>query len=513
MELLGESVRQLRVTVTGGDILGALEGQTCAWRGIPYAAAPVGARRFRAPQPVEPWDGIRDATEFGEIAPQTLRRRMRGVPAVVAASEDCLTVNVQAPTTASGLLPVLVFIHGGGYSSGSSREFSGQGQSFVLTGRAVYVSFNYRLGPFGYLNFSRYSTPDRPLESNLGLRDQVVLLRWVRDNIEAFGGDPERVTVFGESAGGKAVTTLMARPEARGLFARAIGQSAPPAAVYGPELTQAWAAEFVDILRGITGSTEPAHDLLVGAAVPDLLATSLILQTQTPDARPGMFCLAPVVDGEFLPEPPIEAIRAGHASRVPLIIGTNEREGSVFRGRVDILPRTRARIDALFERAPQASHKRMRQAYPGLPGRRPAADFGGDFGFWYPSIRVADFHSAFAPVYVYRFDFAPRLLKLVGLDATHGVEMFALFNRMDVPLARAINSLGGREAYAGAGDRMREHWLTFAETGEMHDSWPPYSERSRMTLLINEQDRIEKDPNRVRRRAWNLFLPELAARW
>ena len=222
-----------------------------------------------------------------------------------------------------------------------------------------------------------------------------------------------------------------------------------------------------------------------------------------------MFCLAPIIDGDFLPEHPMDAVRAGRAHRVPLIIGTNEREGSIFRGRVDILPRSAARIGALFARAPAASRPRMRQAYLGLPARRPAADFGGDYGFWYPSIRIADFHSAFAPVHVYRFDFAPRLLRLVGLDATHGVEMFALFDRMDVPLARAITSLGGSEDYAAAGERMRAHWLDFAERGEV-DGWPHYTERARMTLIINDEDRIEQDPHRRQRRAWNLFLPEFA---
>jgi para-nitrobenzyl esterase len=452
---------------------------------------------------------VRDASRFGAISPQVLRRRIPSPGTAILESEDSLTVNVQAPTESHGSLPVMIFIHGGGYSQGSSSEFSGQGQSFVLSGRAVYVSFNYRLGPFGYLDFSGYSTPDRPIESNLGLRDQVALLEWVRVNISSFGGDPVNVTVFGESAGGNAVVTLLATPSAHGLFSSAIAQSAPPAAIYPREVTATWASEFVDILRGIAPGTADDHDLLVDAKVEDLLAASLVLQTRTPQRYPGMFCLAPVVDGDFLPEAPLTAIREGRASRIPLIIGTNEREGSIFRGRVDILPRSPSRIRSLFERAPRSSHQRMRDAYPGLPARRAAADFGGDYGFWYPSTRVADFHSSFAPVHVYRFDFAPRLLKLVGLDATHGVEMFALFDQLDVPLARAITSLGGREAYAEAGERMRAHWLRFAEAGDVADSWPQYTERSRLTLIIDELDSVVRDPNRARRRAWALFLPEL----
>lgn len=520
----------LRVAVTGGVVRGVCDGGVLVWRGVPYAAPPVGVLRFAPPAEVVPWEGVRDASAFGAIAPQTMASRLVRPPsAVVASAEDCLTANVFAPVGRGGdaaLLPVMVFIHGGGYSAGSSRDFSGQGEGFVRSGRVVYVSFNYRLGPLGYLDLSRYSTAERPFASNLGLRDQVMLLRWVRDNIVGFGGDRDRVTVFGESAGGNAVTTLLTTPAARGLFAGAIAQSPPPNAVYPPTLTTRWAEEYVDILSGMvagpgggadgggadgTGRRPAPHELLVDAPPDVLVAASVVLQTRTPDAYPGTFCLAPVVDGDFLPERPMTAFRDGRAHRVPLIIGTNDREGSIFRGRVDVLPRTAARIEALFERAPAPSRPAMRAAYPGLPSRRPAADFGGDYGFWFPSTRVADFHSRHAAVWSYRFDFAPRLLKLSGLDATHGVEMFALFGTTDEPLARIMTSLGGYEAYEAAGERMREAWLRFAESGAPDESWPRYGEPARRTLIIDEEDRVEPDPRRERRRAWARFLPALAS--
>jgi para-nitrobenzyl esterase len=472
----------------------------------------------------------------------------------------------------------MVFIHGGGYYEGSSRDFSGEGEGFVRTGRVVFVSFNYRLGALGYLDFTPWSTPARPIEGNLGLRDQVAALQWVRNNIRAFGGDPDRITVFGESAGGNAVTTLLAVPSARDLFARAIAQSAPANAVYPATLAERWAGEFLAILgegaangrgrrddsdrrglprlrelrdlpglRGFPGlrdlsgrrglrelgslgglraaveGPEPADQKaaapgtssqavlqrLLNGTVTELLVAAHVLQARTPEAYPGAYCFAPGVDGSFLPEPPIEAIRTGRAAPVPLIIGTNEREGTIFRGRMDILPGSATRIDALFERAPAGTRKRMRDAYPGLPHWRPASDFGGDYGFWYPTTRVAAFHSRFAPVHVYRFDLAPRLLRLVGLDATHGVEMFTLFDRTAVPLARTMTALGGREEYARAGRRMRSRWLRFAESGTTTASWPAYTERTRATLIIDDDDRIQLDPHRDRRIAWNGFLPDL----
>ena len=209
------------------------------------------------------------------------------------------------------------------------------------------------------------------------------------------------------------------------------------------------------------------------------MAASLELQIRTPDAYPGAFCFAPVIDGDVLPERPFVAFRDGRSHRVPLIIGTNDREGTIFRGRVDILPRSPKRIDDVFAKAPGDSRRAMRAAYPDLPARRSATDFGGDYGFWYPSTRVADTCSRHAPVWSYRFDFAPRLLRLVGLDATHGVEMFALFDRTDEPVARVFTSLGGDEQYAAAGERMRQHWLLFAETGAPAAPWPRYDEQTR----------------------------------
>ncbi|WP_211368197.1 carboxylesterase/lipase family protein [Microbacterium rhizomatis] len=511
------------VRVTGGDVRGLRAAEPDgidSWRGIPYAAPPVGELRFRAPAPVVAWSGIRDATSFGLMASQQGPVRVaRSTSVAPSSGEDCLTINVHAPAErGSKPLPVMVFIHGGGYTAGSSRDFSGQGEEFVRTGRVVFVSFNYRLGALGYLDFTRYASRQHPFQSNLGLRDQVAALRWVRDNIAAFDGDPNQVTVFGESAGGNAVTTLMAVPAARGLFARAIAQSPPPHSVYARKATGQWAGEFVGMLRQIVSRRQGAGSsvtrdvpaLLAGASTVDLLAAAEILRVRTPITYPGAFPFAPVVDGDFLPESPLVAFREGRAHRIPLIVGTNDREGSIFRGRVDILPRTPARIRALFARAPETSHAPMRAAYPGIPGRRSGADFGADYGFWYPSTRVTDFHSRYAATFAYRFDFAPRLLKLVGLHATHGVEMFALFGRADEPIARAMTSLGGYEQYVAAGERMRGFWLNFAERSEPGPEWPCYSEATRSTLIIDAVDRVVDDPRAVRRRAWNDFLPELA---
>ncbi|KFF60953.1 carboxylesterase [Cryobacterium sp. MLB-32] len=497
-----------------GSVRGVRERGVLAWRGIPYAAAPVGQNRFRAPLSVEPWTGIRAAHEFGPVAPQSHRGQFIGAHPRIPQSEDCLNLNVIAPDLpmdSAALRPVMVFIHGGAYSVGSSREVPHQGEGLVRRGGVVYVSLNYRLGALGYLDFTRYSTPERPLDSNLGLRDQVAALQWVQQNIASFGGDPDAVTLFGESAGANAVTTLMTVPAAAGLFHRAIAQSAPPNAVYPRDLTARWAGEFVDSLAESTEarSTEQAVRLLLEADTATLAEATTALTLRTPDQDPGTIPLCPVIDGAFLPERPLDAFRDGRAHRVPLIIGTNAREGSLFSGRIDILATTPRRIRAIFKKTAKKARKTLKAQYPGIPALRAALDFGGDYSFWYPSVKVGERHSRYAPVFFYRFDAAPRLVRLMGLDATHGLELFPLFDRLNGWPGRGMTLLGGRRTFRAIGARMQGWWIDFAVCGVPAASWPPYDESSRETLIIDATDRVEADPGSERRLAWGAFVPHV----
>ncbi|TAJ47864.1 MAG: carboxylesterase/lipase family protein [Herbiconiux sp.] len=507
----------LEIAVTGGLVRGVTRRGLHTWRGIPYAAPPVGSLRFRAPRPVVPWAGVRDASEFGPVSMQSRNGNFIGASRSTPMDEDCLTINVIRPASDTDGLPVMVFIHGGAYSVGSSAEYPKNGETLVREGGVIYVSFNYRLGALGYLDFTRYSTPERPIESNLGLRDQVAALAWVRDNIAAFGGDPANVTLFGESAGGNAVTTLMAVPAAHGLFARAIAQSAPPNAVYLPEMAAVWADEFVELLAenidtdGVENtSDDTAGQILVDAAAVELIDAAVTLTLRTPDAHPGTIVMSPVIDGDFLPERPLDAFKEGRVARAPLIIGTNDREGSLFTGRLDILATTPKRIRAIFGRTKKKPRKAIKAEYPELPAKRPAADFGGDYAFWYPTVKVAERHSRFMPVHFYRFDIAPRLVHLAGFDATHGLDLYAIFDRMDGWFGRTMTILGGRRTFTAAGKRMRAFWLAFARDGSVDESvWPRYDETERLTLIFDETDRVESDPRASKRLAWQEFVPHV----
>jgi len=497
-------------------VRGVAERGILAFRGIPYARPPIGSLRFRAPEPPEPWRGVRNARHFGPAAPQD-RGQFVGIDATTPQNEDCLTVNVIAPAGSKpgDALPVLVYIHGGAYAVGSSREFPRQGESLVREGGIVYVSVNYRLGGLGYVDFTRWSTPERPLESNLGLRDQVRALEWVRDNIREFGGDPACVTIAGESSGGNAVTTLMTVPRAEGLFARAIAQSAPTNAVYPPDVTERWAGDFLEILSTVvrnddleSTSHEDAVSLLESASTHALVRATARLFLRTPDDQPGSIFLSPVIDGDFLPERPLDAFKAGRAHRIPLLIGTNDREGSVFTGRRDILATTPLRIRSIFANTKKKARKAITAQYPGLPRRRAALDFGGDFSFWFPTVKVAERHSAFARVYFYRFDAAPRILRVAGVGAFHGLDLWALFDRMDSAFGYTMSLLGGRRAFLRTATRMRRRWLEFVRTGRI-DDWPSYDAYRRRTLIIDSADRVEFDPRGERRRVWQKFVPHL----
>ncbi|WP_186764256.1 carboxylesterase/lipase family protein [Arthrobacter yangruifuii] len=490
----------LTVQTADGRVRGMVAHGVRTWRGIPYAAPPTGDLRLRLPRPPEPWEGALEATAFGPVPPQEPHLPSMGAGRKTPMDEDCLTINVTAPLDNAPPRPVLVYFYGGAFTFGAASSPAYDGRKLVEQGDVIYVCMNYRLGALGFMDFRRYSTPERPFDVNVGLADQVAALRWVQRNIAGFGGDPENVTVFGESAGGMSITALMCVPSAEGLFHRAFVQSSAPATAYGPGLPEKWAGSLMDLL-GVSEAEAPAA-LQTLPAQRLVEAVGKLAGKVTPQSEPGARAVAPVVDGEFLPLHPVDAFRTGRAHRIPLVIGTMLREGALFDRVQDILPTTAERIDTMFARTAPELKDRVLAAYPGYPSKRAAVDVGGDVVFWLPSVQVAEAHSAHAPTWAYRFDYAPRMANLLGMGATHGMDIPAVFGNYDDGVGRFLTLAGGRRTAVAVGNRFRASLLRFARTGRP-GLWPGYSTGTRTTKIFDSTDRVMHDPHRTRREAWN----------
>ncbi|MGA9493552.1 MAG: carboxylesterase family protein, partial [Mycobacterium sp.] len=292
----------VRVTTAAGTVEGFTRDGVDRWRSIPYAQAPVGALRFRAPRPAQPWPGVRYCHGFTKCAPQDRRYTIMGVGKYQPMGEDCLTLNVVTPEVpADEPLPVMVFVHGGGYIMGSSATPIYDGVALARRG-CVYVSVNYRLGALGCLDLSSLSTDDIRIDSNLFLRDLVLALRWIRENVAAFGGDPDSVTVFGESAGAHAVAALLAAPEAEGLFAQAISESPASGMTRSSEVAAEFAARYATLLGARRQDAAPA---LLKASPAELVAAQNQLIDDGVRDMLGAFPIGPVFGDDYLPLDPV----------------------------------------------------------------------------------------------------------------------------------------------------------------------------------------------------------------
>ena len=481
---------------------------TVSWLGIPYAAPPVGPLRFRAPQPVEPWQGTRECDEYGFSPIQDRLFTARADGRFHPRSEDCLTLNVFAPdSVSSSPRPVMVFNYGGAYILGGSSTPIYDGAFLARARDVIVVTVNYRFGAFGFLDLSEYSTPERPFDSNCGLRDMVAALEWVQRNIAGFGGDPERVTVFGESAGGAAVLTLLSTPAAEGLFSRAIAQSPAADLVVHKENAALLADEFVrQVVNPArragperTGVLEPAEvaDIVDNADPFELQAAGKRLMAFSKHAElsdPMPF--APVVDGDYLPYSPVEAARAGKTHRVPLITGSNLDEGELFARFWSTLPDSTHLLVGVHDPEVREEIQRM------YPGTRDKVRLSADAVFWIPTTIFAEFHAKHSPTYMYRYDFSALALKLSGIGATHATELLAVFGIYRHPIGLGLAVAGSWNSTKRITGTMQSLWTWFARTGAPSESWPQYSADDRNVLVIDDPVRVENDPDGPRRAAW-----------
>jgi para-nitrobenzyl esterase len=481
------------VDTRSGKIEGFERHGVHVFRGIPYAAPPVGERRWRLPQPEEPWEGVRDATKFSAHSAQSpfaMTQLLGGSQPVV--SEDSLYLNVWTPACDDGRRPVMVWIHGGAFVWGAGDTPWYDGTNFALHGDVVIVTINYRLGPFGFLHLADLFGDAFAGSGNLGIADQIAALEWVRDCIAAFGGDPKRVTVFGESAGGGSIGTLLGTPAARGLFTGAMPQSGAASWVSTAETATGIAAQLVERL-----GVEPGD-------VDALLATSM---DAVIDAAPGFveggvaaLPFQPIVDGVVLPRPPLDAIAAGNAAGVHVLTGTNRHEMTLFHladPSVAGLDEAgvRGRVRAWFGDTADAVVDSYRARRPHASPQELWLDLATDAVFRVPAIRMLEAQLPHAPVWSYLFTWETPVFGGV-LKSTHALEIPFMWDNL---------GRQGSEMFTGTGedrqpiaDTMHRAWTAFAHKGDPNHAgmpaWPRYDLDRRATMRFDVTCEVLDDP-------------------
>jgi para-nitrobenzyl esterase len=500
---------ETRVETSYGRLQGVQEDGIRVFRGIPFARPPVGERRFQKPEPPEPWPGVRDASAFGPSAPQ-MKLQFDFLPGldVGAQSEDCLYLNVFAPAGAGAPRPVLVWIHGGAFTIGSGSQALYDVRPLVRRGDAVVVTVNYRLGALGFLHLAELAGEEFAFAANAGLLDQVAALAWVRDNIAAFGGDPGKVTIFGESAGGMSVGSLLGMPEARGLFQRAIAQSGAAHIANTAEAATAVTRLLFEELGLAPGDGAALRRAPVEAILAAQARCSLRTQLD------GMIAFRPVVDGRALPEPPIDAIRGGLSREVAVLAGYTRDEWKLF-----------SFMDPQAQRLDEAGlHARMELR---TPGRGPAIveAYGAVLGpdaklfeifsaierdriFGIPAVRLAEAQEAAGGcAFLYLFTWEAALLG-GGFGACHGIDVPFVMGSIGTPLGDRFAG-SGPEA-AALQERVMDAWLGFARSGDPGHAglpeWPRYDRSRRLAMELGRRCQPVRIPDDAILRAWDGVL-------
>jgi para-nitrobenzyl esterase len=487
-----------------GPVEGIQEAGGQIFLGIPYARPPVGKNRFHSPDPPERWNQVRPAKKFGTSSLQGCHHII-GFAADGPVGEDCLYLNIYTPKADRKKRPVMFWIHGGGFTHGTSDSPIYNGRFLAERGDVVVVTINYRLGVLGYLFLGNHGGKEWGASANCGQMDQIAALIWVRDNIEAFGGDPGNVTIFGESAGASAVVTLMAMPAARGLFHRVIAQSGT-----GSALTSEQGSHLTEIFLSELGLKPGEAQKLRDMPAEDLLKAQTSLLTRLQNNFSLRF--RPTIDELTLPRQPIEAIREGEAREISLMAGNNRDEMKLFKNHKNLKPISDMDLEKIVEglrgkktRTGTADliglYKKSRAAHGLSFDNRDIEDaLLSDFRFRLPALRLAEIHGR---AYVYLFTWESPALR-GALGSCHALEMPFVFGTGNHPM---------EQHFVGAGpeaDRlsqiMMDSWIAFARTGDPNykdlNGWEPYNTKDRTTMIFDRESGAQKAPFEEERAAW-----------
>jgi para-nitrobenzyl esterase len=490
---------QVTVNAAAGSIQGRIKNDALLFAGIPYAQAPVESLRFRPPQPLAEFSEPYPALKFSPAAPQIPSGGMTD-SAPVRWSEDCLYLNISAPLAVMengdpGGRAVMVWIHGGGYTSGQGAIPWYNGNRFAKNNDIVVVSINYRLGALGFVDLTHLGEEFATSNIN-GTLDQIAALQWVQDNIAAFGGDPSRVTIAGESAGGFSVATLMACPGAEGLFQQAIPQSGACHHTLPQEASKKVTEHFLGEL-GLRSAVEieaaSADDILVAQRATSAYFAQGAGQVNSLGVAVSPFY--PVHGNATLPDDPLTAARNGASSTVRVLTGSNKDEttlwstGETSREKLEHTVAGYQAVEALavYQRTrPQASSHDLLVALT------------TDHMFRIPAIRLAEARQEAAPTFMYQFNWRSRALN-GALAATHSLEIPFAFNNLDQ--AGVDFFLGPGPSPQGLADTMHKVWCDFIKTGE--PGWPAYDSDTRATMFFDEICAVVEDPDPEERAAWS----------
>lgn len=505
------------VTTNLGRVQGLKHGDVFAFKGLRYGASPTGPLRFKPPQPAKSWTAIQTAFDFGAPAMQMpsgataapvtelsveIARFFDTTSDMTVDNEDCLFLNVWSKSLAAGAKrPVMVWLHGGGFAYGSGAWPVYDGANLSRRGDVVVVTVNHRLNAFGYLYLADLMGAEYAASGNAGMLDIVQALQWVKDNIAAFGGDPANVTIFGESGGGAKVSHLLAMPSARGLFHKAIIQS-------GPGLRGATRAAATNIAREVLTELQiaPGDVRALQAAPADAIVAAASAVISRPG--PGAFQrLSPVVDGAALPADPFTPAAPAMSADVPILIGCNKDEMSIFNASAPWWGRltqdeANARAKEAFGPSADAVMAAVRAAHPDYSPTYQFNAAATHIAFTNGSVAIAERKAAQrrAPAYLYYLTWETPVAG--GLfKAPHALDLPLVFDNVEV--ARAF--LGAGPAPQALADKMASTWIAFATTGNPNNAsipdWPAYDARRRATMVFDTNTRVENDPVRTIRTA------------
>lgn len=479
------------VETRGGRLRGNFSDDVYTFKGVRFAAPPFGANRLRPPQPVEPWGGVRDALMFGPKSPQVAYPSgiAEVIPELVGSGEDCLTLNIWTPNIATAGLPVMVWIPGGMFefhATGATPFY--EGSRFARDG-VVCVTISYRVGAEGFLYLADGV-------ANLGLLDQIAALEWVRANIGLFGGDSDKVTIFGESAGAMSVATLLAMPRAKGLFRRAIVESGNT-----PKVNSAGTAERIGRrLAQLMGVKPTRH--AIAAASPDqvLQAQSKLRDELLTRPDPGFWGevalsylpWAPTVDHQTIPEPPIERIKAGEAADIDLLVGSNLDETRLFLvcgGSIDnITEQALSAIAGVYGLSTDGVRE-YRTAYPGASAGELFSAIQTDWYWRIPAVRMADAHARTARASTFMYEFAWRSPQFGGrLGAAHSLEIPFVFDTLGLETEPIL----GPDPPQSLATAIHSAWVAFAAAGEC--GWPKYNFARKSTMHFDTASKVVDNP-------------------